>query len=52
MADNEDTTTPAAPEEQSQEEPAASEEAGRKHNSDSWVMVEDPEKPAETYVKL
>lgn len=46
MADNEEVTTPAAPEEQSQQEGGAT----RQHNSDSWVIVDDPDKPAETYV--
>lgn len=48
MADNEDATTPAAPEEQSQQEDGAT--RTRQHNSDSWVIVDDPDKSAETYV--
>ena len=46
MADNEDATTPAAPEEQAQQEGGAT----RQHNSDSWVIVDEPDKPAEKYV--
>lgn len=48
MADNEDATTPAAPEEQSQQEDGAT----RQHNSDSWVIVDEPDKDAEKYVLL
>lgn len=52
MADNEDATTPAAPEEQSQQQQEGEEGATRQHNSDSWVIVDDPDKPAEKYVLL
>lgn len=51
MADNEDATTPAAPEEQSQQQQQEGEKgATRQHNSDSWVIVDDPDKSAEKYV--
>lgn len=52
MSDNEEVQPPAAPEEQTQpseEADAAPSSSGRQHNSDSWVIVDDPEsKPAET----
>lgn len=52
MADNGETEAPAAPEEQTQqsEAEAAPSGTGRQHNSDSWVVVENPDdsKPTET----
>ena len=54
MSETGESPPPTAPEEQpqpSEEAESAPSGASRQHNSDSWVIVDNPEsKPAETYV--
>lgn len=51
MSEKGESPPPTSPEEQPQEAESAPSGASRQHNSDSWVIVDNPEsKPAETYV--